>query len=341
MEQELLDRIKALAWNVSEKEYRADRSLSYSTIARYNREGFSALPELFRSLDTPALLFGSIVDCLLTSPEDFDKQFIVLELPNLTESLLPIAKELVETFKDKANLDCIGDEILAEIGSKHGYFVGAKYDKTRVKRIKEGCEEYFQKAKRVGDKTIVAKDMYQDAWACVEELRSNSFTAPFLVSAPFEDIQRLYQLKFRGEYQGIPLRIMIDLLLVDHEKKLIIPIDLKTSGKPEYEFKNSYFYWNYYIQSNLYSYVIKQNIEKDEVLKDYTIAPYEFIVISKKTKAPLVWKDSSNFEEGSLTYDNKEYKNWREIVPELWNILQQPELPKYPAWVKRINNIHE
>ena len=47
---------------------------------------------------------------------------------------------------------------------------------------------------------------------------------------PFDDTtERLYQLKFKGKYEGIDLRIMADEIIVDHKNKLIYPIDLKTS----------------------------------------------------------------------------------------------------------------
>ena len=39
--------LKSVSWDVSESEYRNDPALSYSTISRFDREGFSNLSNLF------------------------------------------------------------------------------------------------------------------------------------------------------------------------------------------------------------------------------------------------------------------------------------------------------
>ena len=63
-----------ISWQVSEKEYRADPALSYSTLARYEREGFNNLDKLFDRLETPSLTFGSAVDSIITGgQEEFDE----------------------------------------------------------------------------------------------------------------------------------------------------------------------------------------------------------------------------------------------------------------------------
>ena len=70
--------IKELSWNVTEEEYRKDPAISYSTLSRFEREGWRNLSSLFDKVDSPALLFGSAVDCMLTDGEQaFAERFIV------------------------------------------------------------------------------------------------------------------------------------------------------------------------------------------------------------------------------------------------------------------------
>ena len=49
--------LRSISWDVSEETYRADPALSYSTLARYEREGFNNLDKLFDSLYVENLFF--------------------------------------------------------------------------------------------------------------------------------------------------------------------------------------------------------------------------------------------------------------------------------------------
>ena len=58
--------LKDIALPVSEPEYRQRPELSYSTLSRYESLGFDGLDHLFDKVESPSLLFGSIVDTMLT-----------------------------------------------------------------------------------------------------------------------------------------------------------------------------------------------------------------------------------------------------------------------------------
>ena len=92
---------------------------------------------------------------------------------------------------------------------------------------------------------------------------------------------------------------MADLLIVFHDKKLVVPIDLKTSSKPEWDFYKSFIEWGYETQARLYWRLIRYNMDKDDYFKDFTLADYRFIVINKRTLIPLVWV----FESTQKTVD--------------------------------------
>ena len=53
--------LKSISWNISESEYRQDKALSYSILAKYVKEGFKALRDTTQ-IDTPSLRFGSLID---------------------------------------------------------------------------------------------------------------------------------------------------------------------------------------------------------------------------------------------------------------------------------------
>ena len=153
---------------------------------------------------------------------------------------------------------------------------------TRSKVIKENGVEYYNLLYISIGKTLISTKDYQDAQECVNALKTHSFTAEFFEpDNPFDKtIEKFYQLKFQGEYENIKLRCMADLIIVNHENKTIRPIDLKTSFKKEWNFPSSFIQWCYWIQAQLYWYIIRQNLDNTIIYKDYELLDYQFIVIS-------------------------------------------------------------
>lgn len=106
----IMKSIKDIAWNVDEETYRSDPALSYSTLARYEREGFNNLDKLFDRIETPSLTFGSAVDSIITGgQEEFDERFMVAEFPPAPDSIIKIVKALFKKHGDsyKSLLQCL------------------------------------------------------------------------------------------------------------------------------------------------------------------------------------------------------------------------------------------
>lgn len=309
--------IKELSWDVSEEEYRADPAISYSTLSRFDREGFRNLSKLFEKVESPALRFGSAVDTMLTDGEEaFKNRFIVCEFPPLSEALIGIAKELFGLYGDRyRSIALIPDEdILVHTAS----YQPAWGNEAKLKHIRSKCGDYYKLLALSAEKEILSQKDYNDVIACVDELKSNPYTKWFFNINPFDTrFEKVFQLKFKAEYEGIPVRCMFDELVVDHEKKVIHPIDLKTSGHPEELFEQSFITWRYMIQAQLYTYILEQVIKEDEYFKDFKIDLYSFIVINRTTLAPLVWRYDGNFSMVDIVYEGKVYKNWRKLIVEL------------------------
>ena len=84
-----------ISWLVDEPTYREDPAYSYSTLAKFERGGFSSIDTLFDKVSSPSLTFGSMVDTLLTDGQDaFDKRFFVASFPSITDTLASIAQQL-------------------------------------------------------------------------------------------------------------------------------------------------------------------------------------------------------------------------------------------------------
>lgn len=327
--------LRDISWQVSEEEYRADSALSYSTLARYEREGFNNLDKLFDRIETPSLTFGSAVDSIITGgQEEFDKGFMVAEFPSMPDSIVKIIKSLYKqyagTYRSLLN---IPDSSIIRETEDQNYQMNWKPE-TRAKVIREKGTDYYNLLFVAGDRCIIDTQTYQDVVNAVRVLKESSSTKLYFADDnPFEpDIERLYQLKFKGEFDGITYRNMADLIIVNHKEKWVKPVDLKTSSHTEWDFYKSFVEWNYQIQARLYWAIIRQNMDKDEYFKDFKLLDYDFIVVNKRTLTPLVWNCPFTQAQGTLRFGNNSQIEMRspfEIGEELNSYLtSRPKVPR-------------
>ena len=296
--------LKDISWNVDENTYRSDSALSYSTLSKFERTGFSGLKNLFDKVETPSLTFGSAVDSIITGgEEEFNERFIVAKFPEIKDSIVPIVKELYNTFGDKhTHISEIPDSIVIDTAGKYNYQNNWKPE-TRARVIKESASEYYKLLYISQDKTIIDTNTYQDVLNCVDVLRNSEATKwYFQKDNPWDNVERFYQLKFKHTYEGTDYRCMADLIIVKHNTKTIYPVDLKTSSKIEADFYKSFIDWNYSIQARLYWRIIRANLDKDPIYKEYKLADYRFIVVNRKTLVPLVWGFNMTQALGTLRY---------------------------------------
>lgn len=297
--------LKSISWDVDEPTYRADDALSYSTLAKFAREGFNKLDTLFDKLDTPSLTFGSAVDALITGgQEEFDKGFMVADFPSITESVEKMVRILFDEFcVTYRSLNDIPDAEIIGRTETYKYQLNWKPE-TRAKVIREQGGEYYSLMYAAGDRKIISTELKEEIDAAVAALKNKEATKfYFAPNNQFDNrFVREYQLKFKATFEGINYRCMADLLLVDHEKKIVYPIDLKTSSHTEWDFFESFTQWRYDIQARLYWRIIRYNMDQDPLYKDYQLADYTFIVVNKKTLTPLRWKFEDTQTTGTLTY---------------------------------------
>ena len=328
---EIHKELKDISWLVDEPTYRADPALSYSTLAKYEREGFDKLDHLFDHISTPSLTEGSAVDAIITGGEDeFNANFLVLDV-NVTDGGKDTCQQLLNMNLPYNMFEEIPEQIVSDAAKAAGFWASDKWDKRRYAEVlKTGNVAEYYNAIKYSDKTIIDTDTYEKVLAMVRALReSPATTGYFADNDELSPIRRYYQLKFKATFEGVNYRIMADDILVDYERKVIWPTDLKTSGKSEWNFEHSFLQWSYWIQSRLYWRVIKANLLKDDYFKDFTLMPYRFIVVNKVTLTPLVWEFPLTQSVGTLVdEEGNEYRDPFEIGKELQGYLNlRPPVP--------------
>lgn len=323
-------RLFDISWRVDEPTYRADEALSYSTIARYAREGFNKLDNLFDKLETPSLTFGKAVDALITaSQEEFDKEFMVADFPLIADSIVVVVKDLFREFQiTHRTLESIPDVEVIRVAASFNYQNNWKPE-TRAKVIKEKGAEYYSLMYAANGRTILDTTTMEQVDRAVEALKTSEATKfYFSPNNPFNDrYVREYQLKFKATLGGIDYRCMADLILCDYEKKHITLVDLKTSHNNEWDFCKSFVSWHYFTQARLYYRIIETNLKKDPFFKDFTISNYYFIVVNKHSLTPLVWEYEDTKLYGDLVYGkNKDIivRDPENIGKELKSYLDSP-----------------
>lgn len=292
-----------ISWQVIEPEYRADPALSYSTLAKFAREGFNNLDTLFDKVQTPSTVFGGAVDALITGgQEEFDKNFMVAEFPTLKDSVRSIVNTLFENYSQNyRSLNKIPDSIIIDQTILNSFQLNWKPE-TRARVIKEQGSEYYSLLYLAGDRTVIDTALKEQIDNTVNALKTSPSTCTFFAENGTDNLIREYQLKFKATLDGVDYRCMADLIIIDPENMIVYPIDLKTSSHTEWDFYESFIQWRYDIQGRLYWRIIRDNMDRDPFFRDYKLANYTFVVVNKKTLTPLAWEFEDTQKMGTLVY---------------------------------------
>lgn len=323
--------------NLTEEQYRELPELSYSSISTFDREGYKCIPTLFEPFSTPSLLFGSMVDCLVTKPEEFPKQYLIAEIPALSETMQAVAGYLLEEHSSSSLAFITDEDILAAAKVLNVY--PTYKDATRVQKIRESCSEYYNLMKKSGDKVVVASSIGDEAVKAADALLNDPLTSQFLrPNEFFGDYDILFQLQFTGvSPDGIPFKGMLDAVKIDHANKRIYPCDIKTT-KDVYSFEDSFFKYRYYLQAEMYMYLLKETIkEKCPELAEYQMMPYQFIVIDRNIFKPLIfrWVIQTHVVAPNETAVRK---SWRQLLIELKWCLEHQDAQLPSTWYHQLKN---
>lgn len=329
---EIQKELSSIAWNVPESVYREDPFLSYSTISRFEKDGYDGLGHLFDKIETPSLTLGSVVDTLITgSLEEFNQRFLVLDV-KVTDGGIDTCNKLMEMSLPYAFFEEIPEETVSAAAKEAGFWKADKWDKVRYREVlKTGnIAEYYNAMRNDDGKTVISTDTYNDALNMVRALRESPATSGYFANDdPFSPVRRYYQLKFKAVCEEVGYRCMMDLLVVDYEKKIIYPCDLKTMGMSEWNFESNFMKFHYYIQARLYWRILRANLNNDPYFKDFKLEDFRFIVVNRASLTPLVWLFPLTGTVGTLISERgDEIKDPFDLGKELRGYLDlKPQVP--------------
>ena len=310
--------LKDYSLDISEQEYHDYPAWSHSLIARYAKDGFGAIKNLHEPIaSTPSLEFGSLFDTIITS-DDFDSQYVI------SDSCPPPAeKKVLDTLLTMTSAPFyeIPTPTMEEAISTCQYQQRWSYGK-QYEHIEEN-KDYYEN-RRTGKKVKSTED-YNDAMKMADELHNQEYsTGKLFKKGTVDGVEYIYQAKFVTKYNTgfneiVDIKIMPDLLIVNHNDKTIQPVDLKTSQMPAYDFTENFIKFRYDIQACMYSDVIRAVMRRDHDYDDYTILPYIFSDISRSDMVPVSWVynqfDPSQID--GFKFKDYQFKSWKTLLNEI------------------------
>ena len=329
--------LKDFSLNIPEEDYHKYPAWSYSIIAKYAKEGFSSLATLHEpTVPTPSLEFGSLFDSIITKGLDSMDEYYISSttIPNGEKKALDYMLSQTDTHFSDLTPDFVMSCCDAcQYQPTWGY-------QAKMKHLSP-YEEYYE-AKLSGKKVVSQQD-WDDASEMAKIFRNDEYLKGLFGTKDTDNVEYLYQTQFCIPYTTedgtvVKIKIMPDLLVVNHKERIIQPVDLKTSSIPAWGFKENFIKFRYDIQASLYTDVLRTIMDKDEYYETFTILPYLFTDISRADKVPVTYiynpKEESQIDGLSYTIGERvyQYKGWKALLNEILEYEKQNA--KVPSYIK-------
>lgn len=287
--------------------YRNHPAISQSRLKRIINH-----PKSYREnkpLQGASLSMGSLVDCLVLTPDEFNDTFYLskeLEVPSAIKEIWKSYYKECETFN---NFD-VNDESLLLTARNLDYRSKNK-DEVVLQHVKKH-EEYFQAMVDSNGKIIISQTDLDQAEQIKQSLLTNQFTSHIFEETTDTQLEIYWKM---NDYPNLEFKSLLDMCTFNHDNKTIQPRDLKTTGESTRNFKKSIYRFRYDFQAAFYTFALHY------AYPEYTILPFEFIVESTKfVGSPMIYRLSEySLKIGAFggQVDGVEYKGFIQCLNDL------------------------
>lgn len=271
-----------------EEFYSKPFNFSYSSL---NRLLFS--PSLFykdyilkdREIRTDKhLIQGKLVHCLVFQPEKVNDLFSIVPGKIPSENIKKVLKS-VTLHTDVTVLTKVKDFIILDSLKEENLYQSLKTDEQRVEKVKTNdSQDYYEFICTTG-KDVIDNDTLMKCKEKADTIKNNEKVMELFNQGvtDFElDTLKVFKeklLECKLQNYDFGLKGIIDYYTIDHDKKIINIVDLKTTSKTISDFAESVDYYNYWLQAAIYTILVFRNhdIAKQE---NYQIL-FTFVVIDK------------------------------------------------------------
>ena len=301
---------------LTEQQYRDLEIPSYSMLSSIDKQGLDVVGGVKQSFN---LKFGSLVDMMCFEPHRVDETFYkgvtskppTTNVKNICDIILKdidgkegqIAESVTvlgrrKSTKVSSRITDYKSKII-EAATKLGVYKNYNGDKL-YNTVTSAGKEYFRDKIKCRGKILIKPDMWDQCAHTAATLITHPYTAKYFAQN-VPGVEIIYQYKFDTVVEGRRCKGMLDCLVVNHNMKLIIPVDLKTGEAPCKDFPMLYTMHKYHIQGALYREALISIKENDFELMNYKVQPFEFIYISKlNPNKPMRFRVSQDMHDAAM-----------------------------------------
>jgi hypothetical protein len=236
----------ALEKLMTEPEYREVQAISYSMLSGVSKSPASLINTT--KIDTPSLTYGSAVDTLCFDGEKVFKEKFAISIGNTPSAIVEkIVKDVMKAIVE-SNGSLIGelddyDDLILNVAKANEYGKGW-HDATIIRKIKdEGGRNMFSFAIENADKKVLDVIQYENVLNSKNTLYTHSFTKHWFNTEEGEEL--LFQFPIIWSYKNNLCKSLFDIIKIDHNNKVIYPVDLKTSFDHVLAFPQNFIKWKY------------------------------------------------------------------------------------------------
>ena len=199
-------------------------------------------------------------------------------------------------------------------------------DEKLMTTVSSAASKYFEDKVVSRGKNLIKPSMWALAHQTATTLMTHKFSAKYF-NHKTKGIEIIYQYKFDTKVNGRRVKGMLDCLIINHNAKLIIPVDLKTGEAPVKDFPMLYTSYRYYVQGALYKEALKSIVLNDYDLAGYVVRPFEFLYISKLNPyKPMIFVVEDKMHDDALNgFEDKsgyEYKGVYELLGDYYSCVE-------------------
>lgn len=307
---------------LDEKAYRAYPALNQSALKTYNGNPKIFHQKYILKQEVPgkeeeqlkeAMIYGQICDCLLTCEEEFDSRFVI-SMDEVT--LKPQMKKFCESLWKYTILYTVDDvltetfDFICEVAYKDVGIKGTSLEKL-LENFKEEGIEYYTCLRDRGNRTFITQKDYEKACLLIDRLKNHPFSKEIINMKSEGEWEVKKQMMVVNDVNGISMKGMLDYVMINHNRKIVLPVDLKVGSNAEM-FMYNYTKLGYYIQMAAYTCLLRAEYP------EYDVKPLSFLAVDRTMfMDPIKYiSTEETFNEGMNGFikDGRKYKGLNEIM---------------------------